>query len=210
MHIVVGGEQIFRRSCQALLLATVASGLLWGCGCQSAGGTPPSPPIPRRTCPGWVDKGGGFFKGARGHAFYGVGASSGMASPSMVAHRRKIADTMAREALARTIKTSVEGLVKSYSSVLGSGERTEFERYTEEVTRSLVSMKLARTRIIDRCWEPSEQTQYSLVIMDLDGFKRKVRRLAGLRPRAQELILRNADAAFGELDKRLRRARRKR
>jgi len=157
-----------------------------------------------------VDKGGGFFKGARGHAFYGVGATSGMASPSMVAHRRKIADTMAREALARTIKTSVEGLVKSYSSVLGSGERTEFERYTEEVTRSLVSMKLARTRIIDRCWEPSEQTQYSLVIMDLDGFKRKVRRLAGLRPRAQELILRNADAAFGELDKRLRRARRKR
>lgn len=181
--------------------------LMLGCGDKGGnGGGKVGPPKYERTCPGWVDKGSGFFTGDKGRAFYGVGAASGMADPAMVAHRRNHADMMARNNLAKSLKTHVEGLMKAYSRVIGDEKKTAFEQFSQEVARTITDMDLVGTPVVDRCWEPSEQTQYSLVVMDVQGFVNTVK-AQKMGAEAQQIIIDNANAAFGELDSTLAEAR---
>ena len=185
----------------AIVQATLVMFVL-GCGGANTGaGTTTPPPTPKRTCAKWVDQGGGFFSGDKGRAFYGVGAASGMSNPAMVAHRRNHADMQARTNIAKTFKTHVTDLMKSYSRVIGRDNKASFEQFSQQVTKGFTDLDLKGTPVVDRCWEQSEQTQYSLAVMDIAAFKDTLKKMQGIPADAQKIVADHAEAAFEDLDK---------
>jgi hypothetical protein len=179
-----------------LVLALALMAVVAGCG------GPPKPLLPSDNRPGWIDKGGGFFSGDKGRAFYGVGAASNISLPSL---RRNSADAQARADLARTFKTHINDLGKIYSkSVSGGGSagdaRESSEQFASQVTTALTEMDLTGSMIVDRFYDTRERTQYSLVVLDVDGFRNQIDQVRSLTQQAQAVIKANADSAFAELD----------
>jgi len=163
-----------------------------GCGGQKEA-------IPTKGRPGWIDKGGGFFTGDRGRAFYGVGAASNISTVSL---RRNTADAQARVDLARAFKTRIENLVKIYtaSTVGGVIPRESTEQDIIEVTKAFTKMDLSGAQIIDRYYDVQEKTQYALAMLDANTFKDQITQMKELSQQAQEAIRANAEAAFEELE----------
>lgn len=157
---------------------------------------------PTKGRPEWIDKGGGFFSGDKGTAFYGVGAASNISIPSL---RRTTAEAQARADIARVFKSRISNLVKAYSrSISGGGDaanaKESMEQFAQEATKAFTSMELSGVLIVDRYYDEKERTQYALAVMDLAAFKDQVSQMRDLSEQAQEAIKANADEAFGELD----------
>lgn len=148
--------------------------------------------------PGWVDKGGAFYDGEKGKAFYGVGAVSGMKN---VALRRTAADTQARADISRIFKTHISNLVKIYQREVTDIDKSAAEAFAQEATKGFTSMDLSGAMIVGHYFSIAEGTQYSLAVLDMAGFQNQVEKMNNLSKQVQEAIIKNADKAFDELDK---------
>ena len=150
--------------------------------------------------PGWVDKGGAFYQGDAGKAFYGVGAASNMTNVSL---RRTTADTQARADLARIFKVEIANLVKVYQQeiVSGGGDASAAEQLAKEATSAFTSMDLSGSQIVDRFYDDVEKTQYSLASLNLNDFQDQVRKVKQLSKEVQESIIKNSKDMFDEVDK---------
>ena len=162
----------------------------------------PSQLTPTKGRPGWIDKGGGFFSGDQGRAFYGVGAASNISNPSL---RRTAADAQARADIARVFKSKIANLVKVYvQSTSGGGNAASVQESTEqfarETTTAFTSMDLSGSQIVDRYFDQEERTQYSLVVMNMESFTDQVSQMAALGAKARQAITANAEKAFNELE----------
>jgi hypothetical protein len=153
---------------------------------------------PTQDRPAWIDRGAGVFEGTGSSSFYGVGGATGISSPSL---RRTTADAQARADLARTFESKIDNLVKFYNrSISGDSSQSDAsEQVAQEATTALASVTLTGTQVIDRYYDKSERTQYSLAKLDASDFKDQLSRLPGLSKEAQEAITRHANDAFREL-----------
>ena len=142
--------------------------------------------------------GGGFYDGDKGKAFYGVGSVSRMKNVSL---RRKSADTQARAAIAGVFKTHIENLVKIYQREISDIDTSVSETFAQEATRGFTSMDMSGVQIVDRYYSETEQTQYSLAVFGLVAFKNQIEKMEMPSDRFREIILKNAEIAFKELDK---------
>ena len=145
--------------------------------------------------PEWVDRGGGFFTGERGQAFYGVGAAGRIPSVSL---RRSAADAQARVDLTRVFHANVRDLLKAYTLV-GGPYRGIIEQHTQEVIQALMEMDLPGSHIIDRWNDPAEKTQYALAVLDLSMFQERVDRMSPLSSEVRDALRTNARFAFKRL-----------
>ena len=131
---------------------------------------------PTKDRPAWVDRGGGVFPGDHGTAFYGVGAASNISSPSL---RRTAADAEGRADIARVFKSRISNLVRVHTeSVSGGGDaasaKEESQQSAEQITKAFTSMELTGVQIVDRYFDQSERTLYSLARMDPSAFSDQV------------------------------------
>jgi len=147
--------------------------------------------------PGWVEKGGGFFEGDKGKAFYGLGAISGMKNVSL---RRTASETQARADLARVFKTHISNLVKVYQREVSDIDKSASEALAQEATKAFTSMDLSGVQIIDRYYSPAEETQYSLAVLDIAGFTNQLKNINDLSDAIRDKIISNAEKAFTDLD----------
>jgi len=150
--------------------------------------------------PGWVDKGTGYFTGDKDKAFYGVGPASNIVN---VALRRKAADAQARAELAAIFKTKIQDLTKIYARSVsgGTGEiRIDEKQFVQSVTKALTELDLSGAIIIDRFYDPVEKTQYSLAVLDMSLFKDKIKEMKELSEEVRDVIEKNAEKAFEELE----------
>ncbi|MBT5874176.1 MAG: hypothetical protein HOH43_12215 [Candidatus Latescibacteria bacterium] len=157
---------------------------------------------PTKGRPAWIDQGGGFFTGDQGRAFYGVGAASNISSPSL---RRTTADVQARADIARIFKTHVADLVKvttrSVSGGADAASATEStQQFAQSATKAFTSLDLSGSQVVDRYWDATERTQYSLAVMDMNAFSDKITQMNELSETAREAIISNADQVFAELE----------
>lgn len=176
---------------------TISVLMLMNCGGPKVGDR--TPPIPEKRPKGkeWVDQGGGFFKGDRGRAFYGVGGVSGMKNVSL---RRTGADTQARADISRVFKSHIANLVKVYQREISDMDKSAAEALIQEATMVFTSMDLTGAQIIDRYYSVNEQTQYSLCHLNLASFEDMIEKMDTLSKQAQDMIINNAEKAFKELD----------
>ena len=153
--------------------------------------------------PGWVDQGSGFFTGEKGKAFYGVGAATGISNVQL---RRTTAETNARADLARSFKTRITDLVQVYMRHVSGGQpgRASEEQVTRQVTEAFTDMDLVGVPVISHYYEPGQETEYALVIMDVGSMKDQISQMKQLGKEVQEAILKNSEEAFKELEEKRR------
>jgi hypothetical protein len=149
--------------------------------------------------PAWVDQGSGFFSGDRGKAFYGVGAATGIKNVQL---RRTSAETNARADLARSFKTRISDLVKIYMRhISGRPEmKGSEEQVNQQVTKAFTDMELAGVPVVAHHYEPGEDTEYALVMMDVAGMQSQISQMKQLSKQIQDATLKNSEDAFKELD----------
>jgi len=152
--------------------------------------------------PEWADKGGGFYTADWGKAFYGVGAASNI---NNVGLRRNAADTQARADLARNFSTRIEDLIKIYAKSVSGGVENAVseEQLAQQATRAFTDMDLSGAIIVDRYYDSVEKVQYSLTKLDMNMFKNQIDKMKELSQEVKNLIEKNAETAFGELDERV-------
>ena len=118
---------------------------------------------------------------------------------------RNSAVNMARDELARTLQTKMEGMMKQYAD---QGE-TEGKEYSEQkntqVVRSVVDTSLSgttvkRTALVDKEY-------YALVCMDLNGFKGLVDDMKEANAKMKQALKARADSEFADLDRVLKESR---
>ena len=155
--------------------------------------------VPTSGRPGWIDKGGAFYAGEYGTAFYAVGSASNMTNPSL---RRSAAETQARAALSRVFKQEMGNLVKVYQrEITGSAPNTgSSEQFAQEATKGFTSMDVAGAQVVDNYYDVQEKTHYSLARMDVNFFKRQIEQMSELSQQVKDQVLFNADQAFKEMD----------
>jgi hypothetical protein len=148
----------------------------------------------------WVTKGGGFYSGDRGKAFYGVGISNPGEAP---AARRASSELRARADIARTFKTKIADLTKAYlRAVSGSsaqGDASTNESVTEQVTKAFTQMDLSGSAIIDHWYDSNEKVEYALAVMDVASMKDQISQMKELNKEVQQGILNNSQKMFDEL-----------
>jgi len=149
--------------------------------------------------PGWIDQGPGFFTGEKGKAFYGVGVASNI---NNVMLRRSTADTQARVDLARVFNTRISDLVKTYARSVSGGPEAQVseEQLAQQTTKAFTEMDLSGTQIVDRYFDPAENAQYALAMLDLTMFKNQIQKMQELSKEVKEIIEKNAEKAFQELN----------
>jgi hypothetical protein len=178
-----------KKICVALSLSLAVILVLAGCASSSVSSNRP----------GWVDQGTGFFSGDRGKAFFGVGAASGIKDVSM---RRTTAEADARAALARSFRSKIVDLVKIYRRhvVGGDAGKVSEEQLAQQATRAFTEMELVGVPVVSFYFEPSENTQYALVMMNAASLKDQISQMKELSKEIREAIIKNSDDAFKELE----------
>ena len=153
--------------------------------------------------PRWVNQGGGYFSAAYGKAFYGIGAVSNI---NNVGLRRNAADAQARADLARVFKSHVQDLVKIYTrSVTGNPSAgISKEQFVQQSTKALTDMEISGAMIVERYYDEKTKTEFSLVKLDLTMFKNQLNQVQNLSKEIREIIEKNAESAFNELEKEIK------
>lgn len=182
-----------------------ALALALGLGCASTAPPAKEYPLPTKGRPEWIDRGSGFYDGARGKAFYGVGAASNI---SIVSLRRSTSEAQARADLARTFRSNVANLVKSYtlSTLAGATSSEITEQFARETTKAFTTLELTGVPVVDHYYDENEQTQYSLAMMDAATFKGLAAQMSELNRQMREAVEKNAEKAFEEMEQEKTRA----
>lgn len=158
----------------------------------------------KRAKPEWVARGGGIFQKDGNAVFYGVGSTSAMPN---IALQRKTADMRAREAIAATLKTSMQSMLHDYMQHSAdyfkpNGEASSKE-FVDYVANATSDAELSNCRILDYWEDPETGALHAIAKLDLnDGFygSYKANLAKALRPGGVGADIKGAEAALKVLD----------
>jgi len=148
--------------------------------------------------PDWVNQGSGAFDDAGSRVFYGVGAVAGIVSQTLAV---QAADQRARADIGRQLETLVSGLSRDYqaaTSPQGINPGME-EQQLEQSLKTVTEVAVRGSRVVDHWKDPETNTVYSLVKLDLDGFKAAISQLEEVDPARRGFIAENAEKTFDQL-----------
>lgn len=126
----------------------------------------------------------------------GMGVAKHLGNKSLT---RNSAVNMARDELARTLSTKMEGMMKQYADQGESGGTEYSEQKNTQVVRSVVDQTLSgtgvkKTALVDKDY-------YALVCMDLAGFKGLVDGMNGMNAKMKQALKARAESEFADLDR---------
>ena len=135
----------------------------------------------------------------------GVGISKhrgnlGMAQQTAVAR--------GRDALARQLKTKVEGMIKDYQEAGETDAKDFTEELTTQVSRQIVDSTLVgtATKMAHLSQDPQQQ-YYALVCLDPESFSNAFERMNELNAKQRRALKQRAKQEFKDLDRQLERMR---
>ncbi len=152
--------------------------------------------------PDWVTRGcRAFWSGQDStEKLCGVGSMGGTNNIGLA---RTTAEGRARTALARTLNTRVQAMLRDYQSTATGGgqfgEAASDDQWVEDISRQVTDVSLTGTEVIDT-WISSSGTFYSLIAIDLASFKDAVGKLDALNEEVRAALEARAKQAFAELD----------
>jgi len=147
--------------------------------------------------PEWVSKAGSAFPGDEGKYIYGVG----LGESQKKAMRWEKAESRARAAIARAMKTYVAGMVKDYMSDAVDTSQTSAEEYTTMVSKQVYEETLRGCEIVDT-WVDADGTMYKLARMPKDTIDELAKAAANAQKRF--LLESRRENALQELDAELK------
>ena len=128
-----------------------------------------------------------------------VGAVAGTRATSLA---RTAAIARARTALARSIETTVQGLLKDYQATSTGGEDfgslASDEQYITDTSKQITDISLAGTKF-QNSWVAPSGTMWVLVSLDLSTFEEALKRDMSLPESERTAIAERAKEAFAEL-----------
>lgn len=150
--------------------------------------------------PDWVNRGSGAFKDSGARVFYGVGAVSGVESPSLA---MQSADQRARADIARQLDTFVTGLYRDYQTATAgvAGRDSLEEQHIDDTLKNLTRISVHGARIIDHWRDPRTDTLYALARLDLDGVKSAVEQMHDMDQTLRSHVRSGAEEAFDRLNR---------
>ncbi|MFA5515581.1 MAG: LPP20 family lipoprotein [Desulfuromonadales bacterium] len=148
--------------------------------------------------PDWVNSGSGAFDADDARVFYGVGAVTGITSPSLAV---QAADQRARADIAGQLETYVANLFRDYqaSTTATTGNQTVEEQHIEGNLKSLTQVSVRGARVIEHWRNPENNTIYALARLDLEGFAATLEQMQEMDPTLKTFVRSNAEKAFDEL-----------
>lgn len=148
--------------------------------------------------PDWVNVGGGAFDDSGEKVFYGVGAVTGIASPSLEA---QIADQRARADIARQLDTYVTNLYRDYQRATPEtmGRPAVEEEHVDQGLKAFTQITLRGARVIDRWRDPERDTLYALARVDLENVRATIDELEMMDPSLRSHMQNNAEKVFEEM-----------
>ncbi len=139
--------------------------------------------------PGWVTRGSGAYPGDQGRYFYGVGrASADIKDQSL---RFETADNRARADIRRVFDSYTTYLMKDMPEQKEAG----VERSLSTFSSGRVSGLLSGVQVTDR-FTDEKGNVFTLILVDLETFKKNAVLMEGLSPETREYIRKQADGAF--------------
>lgn len=143
--------------------------LVLALGVTSCGSTPDTAQTPvSQNGPAWIDRPQNVFDEGSAVVIQAVGIAADNPNP---AARRQMAITRARQELAATMGTLVQGMVVSYMDTnrdfydMDSASSTE---YYQDITRQVTQEMLVGSKAVDAWRDPIDNTYYVLMRLDLD------------------------------------------
>ncbi|NIQ96848.1 MAG: hypothetical protein GWO11_04165 [Desulfuromonadales bacterium] len=148
--------------------------------------------------PDWVNLGGGAVEDSGEKVFYGVGAVTGITSPSL---RAQTADQRARADIARQLDTYVANLYRDYQRATPEtmGRPAVEEEHVDQSLKAFTQVTVRGVRIIERWREPETDTLYSLARIDLDGIRATLSDIEAMDPSLRQYMRDNAEKAFSDI-----------
>jgi hypothetical protein len=132
----------------------------------------------------------------------GIGMAKHLGNKSLT---RNSAVNMARDELARSLSTKMEGMMKQYADQ-GETAGTQYsEQKNTQVVRSIVDQTLSGTGVKKTAMVG--QDYYALVCMDLAGFKGLIDDMNGMNAKMKQALKARADSEFADLDRVLKESR---
>ncbi len=182
-----------------LLVAGTALIMVSSVGCSSTP-EPARETMKDRDPPEWVMKGSGAFKDSDGRAFYGVGSASGIKNFSL---QRTAADDRARNDLAKVFEFYTKSLTKDYqaSTTAGDFTKTTEEQDVRVAMKTVTSSTLSGVQVIDHWEHPGRNEMFSLVRLDLEGFKKNIDKHKELSKEIREAVKKRAEELHEEMEK---------
>ena len=176
---------------RTLLIASQLTLIVLAFGC---GGSQVQPPTDPAEIPKWA---------MAPPAACGVGISKhrgnlGMAQQTAVAR--------GRDALARQLKTKVEGMIKDYQEAGETDAKDFTEELTTQVSRQIVDSTLVgtATKMAHLSQDPQQQ-YYALVCLDPESFSNAFDRMNELNAKQRRALKQRAKQEFQDLDRQLER-----
>jgi len=176
------------------VLVVLAVGMLAGCGGKQA--------LMPKEAPAWVIKGSGAFKDSGEHAFYGVGAVTGINNKPLAVTS---AENRARAEVAKVFETYSASLMKDYAASTTGGAAitaetpTSEEQHIEQTIKTFSAVTLSGVMIVDRWEDPNNASIYSLARLDLKDFEDQVKKMQELNANVKAYVKENAERAFDDL-----------
>lgn len=154
--------------------------------------------------PDWVNQGSGAFSDESAKVFHGVGAVSGISSPSLAV---QVADARARADIARQLDTYVAALGRDYQAsqsvpVAPAATGTTPPREAQQVEQTLktvTQVSVRGARVLEHWKDPESGTLYSLVKLDLQAFKSALEGLQQIDPELKSFVGSRAEQSFEQL-----------
>lgn len=148
--------------------------------------------------PDWVNLGSGAFEDSGEKVFYGVGAVTGISSPSL---KTQAADQRARADIARQLDTYVTNLYRDYQRATPEtmGRPAVEEEHVDQGLKSFTQITVRGVRIIDRWRNPENETLYALARIDLEGIRSTLDELEAMDPSVRQHMRNNAEKVFEEM-----------
>ncbi len=178
----------------SVIVFLVGLGLVVGC----------APKVPPATqAPAWVTKGSAAFNDNGIRMFYGVGSVSGVKNKALA---RTASENRARAEIGKVFETYTASLMRDYmASTTGGAEvnaksATSEEQHIEQAVKTFSATTLSGVIVVDHWVDQSDGTVYSLVKLDMDGFKNSIDKAKELNSEVRDFVRKNADKAFDKLE----------
>ena len=180
-------NQIMKKTFRVVMQGLAVS-MLFACGASST-----SQQVETSDIPKWV---------LAPPAACGVGISKVRSNLGMA---MKTSEARGRDALARQLKTRVQGMIKDYQQS-GEAEAKDFtEELTTNVSRQLVDTTLIGTSTrMQHVGKDDPQQFFALVCLQPDAFIGAFEKMSELNGRQREALKRRAALEFRDLDKQLK------
>lgn len=177
------------------ILVAVAALIIAGCASGSRLKT-----LQKIGAPEWVIQGSGAFEKDSGKIIYGVGSATNIKDFSLL---RNAADAEARSEVAKVIDVYTSSLFKMYkesTSVSGNNNPSEAQQ-VEKVLKETVVMSLSGVELVNHWQDPRDGTLFALAKYELNKFKDSIENTRELNVEMKELVRKNAERAFDDLEK---------